>query len=320
MSRRFITCPLCGRGYGSASINIHIPQCYEKALKRWKVDPIGPRPVMPPLNGCKNMTTFSGGPKFGDEQPCGSGPNAARSLRTNLEQGEFSCENANLHACSKCGRRFIFDRIGYHESVCKGNMKRRVFDSSKQRRTDDEGFGAGSGNVSWGKRNQKKKTEVSKSVGISGSQKISTWRQQHEEFIQAIRGARKADAQLRQMWGVKEFNQEPFPVSHSGATSLSRRAGVPASMIRQSTTRKSIMARGGKAGWEGPSFHRTPPPNADAFQPSIRNQNSWRPPPRATSRGDCHRGAGGGGFGSGGVQIANTNATSLGMLQAFGRA
>ncbi|CCW67091.1 unnamed protein product [Phytomonas sp. Hart1] len=319
MLRQFITCPLCGRGYGSASIDIHIPQCYDKALKRWKIEPIGPRPVMPKLNKTKCRTikgAFSGDTRFANEQPCGISKNTPQSLFTNFERDAFSVENPNLHACSKCGRKFIFDRIGYHERVCKGNLKRRVFESSRQRRSEDESFGSGVHNISSGRKGKKKNTDANQSIGFSVSQQLSTWRHQHEEFIEAIRGARRND-QSRQRQGAVKFDQDVLQVSHSAATASSRRAGVPASMIRQSTTFKSNIAHGGRAGHKvsASDFLSTSTPWAP-----IHNRNNQRQFQNVTTRGDSHKFTVCGGAGSGGIRIAKDNTTSLGMLQAFGRA
>ncbi|KPA79887.1 hypothetical protein ABB37_04956 [Leptomonas pyrrhocoris] len=370
----FITCQLCGKGFGSASINIHIPQCYEKAIKRWKLDPVGPRPVMPALRGNagpagkaggnggtgRNTTMLASGTVGFDDQPCGGGVAAARSLHAPSmpPMMEEAPPNMNLHPCSKCGRNFNFDRIAYHESVCKGDQKRRVFDSSKQRGLsgeDDGGFGSVFDRSGGGKGMKKKRrlgTANTTSRYTPAPAPKTNWRQQHEEFIEAIRSAKLADAESHSMWGnssaavapnrapmapTRGAQRAPFPrYANQGrtlggggsATGATPARGmpppaqrVPPSMLKQSESRKQNIATGGRAAKAKMSAPMGPP------RGGTTRPGNGAPPQRSSfgGTGDRFSGrgydmGGGGGGGGGGGRILNENTTSVGMLQSMGLA
>lgn len=321
---RFITCQLCGKGFGSASIDIHVPQCYEKSMKRWQLNPTGPPPVMPQMRGRGGAKGgrgvdggFSGGMAL-NSRPCGNGVAAARTLRMD----EMPPENQNLHACSHCNRKFNFDRIAYHESVCKGDKKRRVFDSSKQRTATDDGdswggFGGGSSR-SYGRATGSKKKCGSGNVGndhdrmpAMASKPPSKWRQEHEDFINAIRSARQAESQAKSMWGTSEVPSGGRP---SAPTTVSR---VPPSMARQNQMHQQIRAGGGRTNRGG--GQAIPAPMAG----NGRARTAARPAPSRAFGGGGDRFAQygpGGAAGGGGYKVANDNTCSIGMLQAFGRA
>ncbi|KAG5464606.1 hypothetical protein LSCM4_00046 [Leishmania orientalis] len=343
---QFITCQLCGRGFGSASINIHIPQCFEKAIKRWQLDPQGPRPVMPPLHGKSAAKASNGGScgiAFAD-QPRGGGVSAARSLQMqHMPPESVEPANMNLHPCSKCGRSFNFDRIAYHESVCKGNQKRKVFDSSKQRRASGEGddayaggaFGAPSG-VRGGRRKKLGTSNIT-SLYTPAPAPQTNWRQKHEEFISAIRSAKRADAEAQNMWGTAPsapYHNAPSGFSRSGPSGMpsSSNGGrsempmrdsaftrrVPPLMAKQNEMRKQNITTGGRAA-RANAGGSIPAPR------TVRPAGRPTPPPPQSSfggSGDRFSSRGGGGRmgAGGGSRIANDNTTSLGMLQAMGKA
>ena len=48
MPPAFKNCPICSRGFGSSSLEIHIPQCQAKTLANWKNDPNTRDRPMPP--------------------------------------------------------------------------------------------------------------------------------------------------------------------------------------------------------------------------------------------------------------------------------
>nr|CAJ2481467.1 unnamed protein product [Leishmania braziliensis] len=337
---QFITCQLCGRGFGSASINIHIPQCYEKAIKRWQLNPQGPRPIMPPLRGkaaAKASNTESSVIAI-TSQPRGAGISAVRSLQMqSMPPESVEPSSMNLHPCSKCGRTFNFDRVAYHESICKGDRKRKVFDSSKQRRVSGEGDDAYAGGA-FGAPSAVRKVRKKK-LGMTNTTSRYTpapaprtnWRQQHEEFIAAIRSAKRADAEARNMWGTAPYGTlrgsargAPFDMPSSGyggGAGMSVRGSistkrVPPLMAKQNDARNQNIATGGRAvkakvgggiparRTGHPAGRPTPPLGRGSFGGSVDRFNS---------RG----GVGGGG---GGGRVANDNTTSLGMLQAMGRA
>lgn len=383
---QFYTCQICGRGFGSASIEIHIPQCYDKAIKRWTLNPVGPRPVMPPMpNASANGSSSTGGTKAkatgtrkstgksgglatatvgqgsspGDDLPVGAGATAARSLRNETPDAFVPTENLNLHPCSKCGRKFNYDRIAYHESVCKGDQKRKVFDSSKQRQVEDEEAGF----VGAKPTKRKKRTG-----GAMGGYKTTndparvpqtSWRQQHEEFIEAIRNARASQAQAQSMWGNPSSGaagpskarglpaRTPSAVSGKSTTTSTRRSvtgststaatsrttpkpaakRIPPAMARQDATRKAHMAGGGQGARASVGSIRTPGEggtrgHTGATAPAARSRAFGGGGDRFSGYGPGGAAAagGGGGGGGGGGRILNDNSTSLGMMQAFGKA
>ncbi|KPI88194.1 hypothetical protein ABL78_2698 [Leptomonas seymouri] len=364
----FITCQLCGKGFGSASINIHIPQCYEKAIKRWKLDPVGPRPVMPALYGNAGAAKRSGsnggtirntmmnsGAMGLDEQPCGGGMAAARSLhaQNTLPMMEEAPTNMNLHPCSKCGRSFNYDRISYHESVCKGDQKRRVFDSSKQRCVSGEGsdgFGSVFGRTGGGKGKKRKLGTANTTSNYTPAPAPQTnWRQQHEEFIDAIRSARRAGAESQSMWGTSSVDvaqgrrqmaptrgpqRAPFTRSafQGGASGGGGAAGalytrgmpppsqrVPALMVKQSESRKQNIASGGRASQAKPSAP-VPPSRGGAVRPGSRASPPQQLQRSSFGTGDRFSGRGYNVGGDGGGRLLNTNVSSIGMLQSMGQA
>lgn len=328
---KFISCQICGRGFGSASINIHIPQCYEKAMKRWQLNPTGPRPVMPaPVGGRGGGGRGGGGGGGIDNAPVGKGSAAARSLKGNNVDmmGDEQPVNQNLHPCSKCGRKFNFDRIAYHEGVCKGDKKRAVYSSTSHRMPDDEDAGSflpSRGYSGKGRKNQA--PAPSRNV----RKPPSVWRQQHEEFIQAMRAARQSNAGAKSMWATSSGG------GGAGATAAPRAAPsqrrVPANFVRQDETMKANIASGGRAARAQGSSISTPAPA------NPRGGVTRRGPPAASGpRGGAFGGSGdrfagygpggasgaaggGGGRGGdgGGGRIINDNTSSIGMMQAFGR-
>ncbi|GET87714.1 hypothetical protein, conserved [Leishmania tarentolae] len=118
---QFRVCYLCGQQFGSASIGIHVPQCYQKKISQWEVtDPgsRGPKPRHPDTVNWK-------------------GANGASVAAINKEQyQEF---NSQLVACPHCARTFLPDRLPVHLRGCKGDGKTGV-PSSKT--TADGGGGS----------------------------------------------------------------------------------------------------------------------------------------------------------------------------------
>jgi hypothetical protein len=94
---RFVTCYICGRDFGSASIAIHEPQC----MKKWEAEMDAlppeqrrPRPVRPSVS-------------------------EGASLEERNEAAQQSHE-AVLSPCPHCGRTFNSDRLVVHLRSCGG--------------------------------------------------------------------------------------------------------------------------------------------------------------------------------------------------------
>ncbi|VEL31280.1 unnamed protein product, partial [Protopolystoma xenopodis] len=104
-----VVCYICGREFGTQSIDIHEPQC----LKKWhnENDQLPKsRRRQPPVKPIITMSSKS------------------LDLKATPDNIEYSLHNelaskaaiANLIPCHKCNRRFNPDRIDVHERVCKG--------------------------------------------------------------------------------------------------------------------------------------------------------------------------------------------------------
>lgn len=86
-----------------------------------------------------------------------------------------------MKPCRECGRKFVPESLAKHEPTCIQNAKkkRKVFDSSKQRATEDL-------SVRQIKQAQKKQVTPPK----------THWRQKHQEFISNIRAAKGAQVAI----------------------------------------------------------------------------------------------------------------------------
>ncbi|KAG5507541.1 hypothetical protein JKF63_06490 [Porcisia hertigi] len=107
-------CYLCGQQFGSTSIGIHVPQCYQKKLSQWEVnDPAvrGPKPKHP------DSVKWKGG-------------NGVSAEAINKEQ--YQEYNAQLVPCPNCARTFLPDRLPVHLRGCKGNSKEAASQSKRK--------------------------------------------------------------------------------------------------------------------------------------------------------------------------------------------
>lgn len=88
-----------------------------------------------------------------------------------------------MAACANCGRFFNEDRVDKHETICKKQKKRKVFDTTKHRTqgTEAEVY----------VKKSLKATPKKQMVSAAPATKKSNWRQKHEEFIAAIRSAKQ---------------------------------------------------------------------------------------------------------------------------------
>lgn len=243
-------------------------------------------------------------------------------------------ETVSLNKCRKCGRGFSYDRLAYHESVCLGPSngagKRRAFNSKKQRLGDFDKFELGAAGGGGATRGGRGGRGISSSSALLPAQNKTNWRQKHNEFITAIREAKRYAPPPRPSYGSTTGNTRRgvgMGSSH-GAGGMAPRAPFQGSVDRNSVTTR----------------HRHNQQNAAAHaamgNASLRSRSGGvgsyggggggggyggAPPGRSfgssTSRwGDSGGGGGGGwGGGGGGGRISNSNETSLGMLQAFGR-
>lgn len=105
----YVICYICGRKYGTKSIEIHEPQCLEK----WKAENANlpkqlrrPIPIKP-----AGMNFFSG--------------DSANIEARN--EAAYQASKLQLVECENCGRRFQPDRLFVHQRSCRpGNVAKRV--------------------------------------------------------------------------------------------------------------------------------------------------------------------------------------------------
>ncbi|KPA84990.1 hypothetical protein ABB37_01423 [Leptomonas pyrrhocoris] len=135
----FVICYLCGRQFGTASIDIHRPQCYLKKMIEWeRGDPTvrGPKPLSPEEHEKMMKTRVASAAAAAGTT--GGHPGASRlsgkanSRVTNeielYNQVQMDAYNETaLAPCPNCGRTFLPDRLQVHLHSCKpGNTARPV--------------------------------------------------------------------------------------------------------------------------------------------------------------------------------------------------
>eukprot|EP00759_Apiculatamorpha_spiralis_P003378 PhF_6_TR11585/c1_g1_i2/m.18743 len=105
---QMLVCYMCGQQFGTASLGIHMPQCYEKKMAEWKnADPKtrGPKPNHP------DTVDLSHVPKSVKDVDAVS----------EFNEAQFKDYKENMSQCPNCGRKFLPDRLEVHLRSCKGN-------------------------------------------------------------------------------------------------------------------------------------------------------------------------------------------------------
>uniref|UniRef100_A0A1B6EA23 C2HC/C3H-type domain-containing protein n=1 Tax=Clastoptera arizonana TaxID=38151 RepID=A0A1B6EA23_9HEMI len=100
--RRFVICYVCGRQFGSKSIEIHTPQC----LKKWHVE----NEKLPPSQRRQEPQK----PEVVYDTDTGK-----VDMEATIE-AQWQTHLVQLVPCGKCGRTFNPDRVAVHERCCKG--------------------------------------------------------------------------------------------------------------------------------------------------------------------------------------------------------
>ena len=118
---KFVLCYVCGRKYGTQSIEIHEPQCLEKwHVENAKLPPNlrRPPPRKPDVHiGSKwSFLTMIRG-KVIRRIPFSLG-GASYSL-DQINDAAYEASKSQLVPCDNCGRRFGADRIQVHQRSCK---------------------------------------------------------------------------------------------------------------------------------------------------------------------------------------------------------
>lgn len=103
------TCYLCGQQFGTSSIGIHVPQCYQKKYSQWASGDVRTRGNEPKHPDSVNWRGTSGA-----------------SVQEQAEE-QFQEFVNNLEPCPNCARRFLHDRLIVHLRSCRpGNAAKRV--------------------------------------------------------------------------------------------------------------------------------------------------------------------------------------------------
>eukprot|EP00058_Branchiostoma_floridae_P027712 XP_002613203.1 hypothetical protein BRAFLDRAFT_210603 [Branchiostoma floridae] len=91
----------------------------------------------------------------------------------------------NLTPCPNCGRKFAVERLAKHQKACSSMKKRKVLDPTKMRTqgTEMEKYAD--------PRDRKPEPSVNKHKLVATATKKADWRKKREDFIQAIRYAKK---------------------------------------------------------------------------------------------------------------------------------
>jgi hypothetical protein len=290
-------CPICGRMFGTSSLDIHIPQCQKKTILQWKNDPnTRDRPLPSGLamlgtTGLKQQQQISSSSSRVSGQSLPTGPSSLASKmggafdnRSAVAKGGMTMTMGggsgggmalNLVDCRYCGRHFSSDRIGKHENVCIGSKaSRQAFDTKSQRLSELMGemmpsaFGGAKNRRPGGKVSSSSASRLPPQTSSSSSYSSYTpkrdWRREHQEFQQMIRAA-KADA-VRTAPAPQRHQQQPQRSSYGGVASStnysartsSATAGRRAGPTTTSSTRPTAITSG--SGPRGAGFVARNPP------------------------------------------------------------
>ncbi|XP_028405054.1 uncharacterized protein LOC114527562 [Dendronephthya gigantea] len=160
-------------------------------------------PGSQPTRKKPNVKKASGPKKGGFASPNSDAFGRSAGLGTsgmNDPEAFQSSGNGNLVPCFKCGRTFAADRVEKHQAICNNAKQRKVFNSSKHR---TEGTEAASFN---------RPGRASSKAQIQPKSK-SNWRKNHEDFIRAIRDAKKVQDHVKK--GGKVSDLPPPPPSEN---------------------------------------------------------------------------------------------------------
>ena len=128
-----------------------------------------------------------------DSKPIGGGGAKGGYDEYDDDEGyDGGAGSANTVPCAKCGRNFAEDRIAKHQKVCKINSKPKKV-----------------------KMFHKPITEKEKAKMDEVKEKTSKWRQQHEDFVNAMKYNRKMD-QVEKAGGDIRKMAPPPPSNQAG--------------------------------------------------------------------------------------------------------
>ncbi|RNA24713.1 zinc finger protein 474 -like [Brachionus plicatilis] len=105
----YVICYICGRKYGTKSIDIHEPQCLEK----WKIENDKlPKNLRRPVPIKPVEMNISAGGNYDLDQ---------------VNEAAWQASKLQLIECENCGRKFQPDRLPVHQRSCKpGNVAKKI--------------------------------------------------------------------------------------------------------------------------------------------------------------------------------------------------
>lgn len=131
-------CYICGRGFGTHSIGIHIPQCIDKHTRRMATLAPSERRALPsmppgyrqhvlglapePKQYRSDATTTNNNNHNNTHMNNNDSIPTTRSTKQQQYQQYAETTSTAGYQCRRCGRNFAFDRIDKHEGVCKGTQ------------------------------------------------------------------------------------------------------------------------------------------------------------------------------------------------------
>lgn len=126
----FVICYLCGRQFGTASIDIHRPQCYLKKMIAWeRGDPAirGPKPLTPEEHAkmmkarvaSATAAANAGGHPGASKLAGGAASRRANEIEMYNQIQMDAFNETSLAPCPNCGRTFLPDRLQVHLRSCK---------------------------------------------------------------------------------------------------------------------------------------------------------------------------------------------------------
>ncbi|CAF0998092.1 unnamed protein product [Brachionus calyciflorus] len=118
----YVICYICGRKYGTKSIEIHEPQCLEK----WKIENEKlPRNLRRPVPVKPAVMNISSGGSYDLDQ---------------VNEAAWQASKLQLVECENCGRKFQPDRLMVHQRSCRpGNTSKKINASNNYQNDYDDG-------------------------------------------------------------------------------------------------------------------------------------------------------------------------------------
>ncbi|XP_044264716.1 zinc finger C2HC domain-containing protein 1C isoform X2 [Tribolium madens] len=157
--------------------------------------------ISSPVRSQSMQSAKSNPVKKGTPQPPQSARAPCKDRPSAKQSGKSPVARDDLNECRFCNRRFAADRLEVHESICgkTAKKKRKIYDATKHRveGTELEQY------VRKGHKNLSSKS--------SRQAPKKDWRRTHEEFINAIRAAKMAQAHVAK--GGKLADLPPPPPS-----------------------------------------------------------------------------------------------------------